>query len=309
MPLWKQDPGRAALYVRREDEAGTSPASSGQAAAPNSPRQPNFADSPLPAAMLAVARQDSDANRRALYESMFKTWFLVPVKNMPEQDAPGFHDVCNNTAASFVLENDSEGALVAVAFTDEEALRNWNNSIPWIALQGAGFFQAVLSTDAEEIVLNPFEPENPGSKLIRPAGRITRWEFERLAQGLSPQDHLEGDGEPQAGSQQSVLVTMPKQMPSAEIFKAICESAQAFPEVLGMYFAQLIYPDGHPHRAIAIEFAPSISGDQIERAMGAIEKEASGHFPQKETIEVFPASTALGQSVARSGEKFYGAKK
>jgi hypothetical protein len=258
--------------------------------------------------MLAVAKHDSDANRRVLYESMFKTWFLVPIKAMPEPDTPGFHDVREDTASSFVLENDSAGARVAVAFTDEEALRNWNSSLPWIALQGAGFFQAVLSTDAEEIVVNPFEPENPNSKLIRPAGRITRWEFEWLAQGLSPQDHLDDDAEPQSESPQSVLVTMPKQMPSAEIFKAISESAQAFPEVLGMYFAQLIYPDGHPHCAIALEFAPGISGEQIERVMIAIKKEAGSHFPKKETLDVFPASTTLGQSVAKSGEKFYSTK-
>jgi hypothetical protein len=43
--------------------------------------------------------------------------------------------------------------------------------------------------------------------------------------------------------------------------------------------------------------------------MVAIEKAASGIFPPKETIDVFPVSTALGQSVAKSGEKFYSAKK
>jgi hypothetical protein len=56
---------------------------------------------------------------------------------------------------------------VAVAFTDEEALRNWQKSIPWIALQGSAFFQAVAGTEAEEIVINPYEPENPESKMIR----------------------------------------------------------------------------------------------------------------------------------------------
>jgi hypothetical protein len=308
MPLWKQDTGRSLSHIRREDEAETSPASSGPGPAPNSPHQPNFADSPLPAAMLAVANHDSDANRRVLYASMFKTWFLVPIKKVPEPDSPGFHDVREDTASSFVLENDSEGALVAVAFTDEEALRNWNSSLPWIALQGVGFFQTVLSTDVEEIVINPFEPENPGSKLVRPAGRITRWEFEWLAQGLSPQDHLEDDAGPPSGSQPSVLVTMPKQMPTAEIFRAIGECAQAFTEVLGMYFAQLVYPDGS-HRAIAIEFAAGISGEQIERVMIAIKKDASGHFLQKDALDVFPASTVLGQLVGKSGEKFYSAKK
>ena len=91
-------------------------------------------------------------------------------------------------ADSFSLEHDSAGLLVAVAFTDEEALRNWNKTIPWVALQGTGFFQAVASTEAEEIVINPYEPDNPDSKMIRPGGRVTRWEFEELAEGRIPQE-------------------------------------------------------------------------------------------------------------------------
>ena len=125
-------------------------------------------------------------------------------------DKPGFHDIQEDTAASFSLEHDSAGQLVAVAFTDEEALRNWNKSIPWIALQGTAFFQAVLGTQAEEIVINPFEPEDPASKMIRPGGRVTRWEFEALAQGLIPQDQPDDDADTQPAQPQSVLVTMPK---------------------------------------------------------------------------------------------------
>ena len=85
-----------------------------------------------------------------------------------------------------------------MAFTDEEALRNWNKTIPWIALQGTAFFQAVDSTEAEEIVINPYEPENPNSKMIRPGGRVTRWEFEALAEGRIPKEIKEQDAERKA---------------------------------------------------------------------------------------------------------------
>ncbi len=255
--------------------------------------------------MLAVAHHDSPENRRALYESMFKTWFLVPTREEPSAK-PGFHDVQQDTAAAFSLEHDSNGVLVAVAFTDEEALRNWNKTIPWVALQGTGFFQAVLSTEAEEIVINPFEPEDPDSKMIRPGGRVTRWEFEALAEGRHPSDE---STEKQDAAAKSVLVTMPKHMPSAEIFKGLATAAKAFPEVIGMYFAQLIYPTGHPHRALAVEFAPDATYEQIEPAMDALEREAKRLFPRKETTDLFLASSATGQSIASSGEKFYGAAK
>jgi hypothetical protein len=255
--------------------------------------------------MLAVAHDDSPETRRVLYEAMFKTWFLVPTRETPAA-SPGFHDIQEDTAASFSLEHDSAGQLVAVAFTDEEALRNWNKSIPWIAFQGTGFFLAVLSTQAAEIVINPFEPEDPGSKMIRPGGRVTRWEFEALAQGLIPQEQQDGpDAETQPAAPQSVLVTMPKHMPSAEVFNALASAAKAFPEVVGMYFGQVIYPDGEPHRAVAIEFAAGVSDQQIQPPMLALAKEARRVFPKKGVTDVFPASTTLGQSIARSGKKIY----
>src|SRR5580765_2352185 len=145
---WDKRIGTSSTCIQRADDADPCPPSPGKAqAAPSTP--PQFDDSPLPAAMLAVAHDDSPENRRVLYESMFKTWFLVPTREDPP-DTPGFHDIQENIAASFSLEHDSKGQLVAVAFTDEEALRNWNKSISWIALQGTAFFQAVLSTQAEE---------------------------------------------------------------------------------------------------------------------------------------------------------------
>lgn len=296
MRLWHKRFGESITCIRQADDADPSPSS------PSPAPVPQFADSPLPAAMLAVAHHDSPENRRVLYESMFKTWFLVPTRETPVPETPSFHDIQEDTAASFSLEHDSAGQLVAVAFTDEEALRNWNKSIPWIALQGTAFFQAVLSTQAEEIVINPFEPENPASRMIRPGGRVTRWEFEALAQGRHPSDE---STEEQAAAAKSMLVTMPKHMPSAEIFKALATAAKAFPEVIGIYFAQLIYPTGHPHRALAVEFAPDTAYERIEPAMDALEREAKKLFPRKETTDLFLASSATGQSIANSGEKFY----
>jgi hypothetical protein len=303
---------RSITCIQQADDPGPSPSSpDGAQPGPSpagAPDLPQFANSPLPAAMLAVAHHDSPENRRVLYESMLKTWFLVPTRDEPAEK-PGFHDLQENTGASFSLEHDSAGQLVAVAFTDEEALRNWNKSIPWIALQGTGFFQAVMSTQAEEIVINPFEPEDPASKMIRPGGTVMRWEFAALAEGLIPPDQSDDATEAQPAQPQSVLVTMPKHMPSAEIFKALAAAAKAFPEVIGMYFAQLIYPTGHPHRALAVEFAPDAAYEQIEPAMDALEREAKRLFPRKETTDLFLVSSATGQSIANSGEKFYSTAK
>jgi hypothetical protein len=294
----------SSCFVRREDE----PAPGRQG--PETPEvkkivddaqtQPDFANSTLPAAMLAVAHEDSPQNRQTLYQSMLNTWFIVPTRETVP-DKPGFSTVPANLADSFSLEHDSSGQPVAVAFTDEETLRNWNTSVPWVALQGNAFFHAVAGTDAEEIVINPYEPENPNSKMVCPGGRVTRWEFEELAEGRIPKRNPSEQGmEPQ-----SALVTMPKQMPSPEMFDAISEVASTFPEIAGMYFGQVTYPDGEPHWTIVVEFAADVSGKQVKHMMTALVKAARHVFPRSVTSDLLLASTALGQSVKTLGKKFY----
>ena len=294
----------SSCFVRREEEQAPSLSD------PKSPQaneggigsqdQPDFANSPLPAAMLAVAHDDSPQKRRALYQSMLQTWFVAPTKEtVPDQ--PGFSTVPVNVADSLSLEHDSSGQSVAVAFTDEEALRNWNKSIPWIALQGTAFFQAVASTEAEEIVINPYDVNDPASKMIRPGGRVTRWEFEELAEGRIPQ--TEDDAETQTA--QSVLVTMPKQMPTSEMFNAISQVAVGFPEIVAMYFGQVIYPDGEPHWTIAVEFAAVPPDKELHRRMTALVKAARRVFPKRVNADLLLASTALGESVKTLGKKFY----
>jgi hypothetical protein len=293
---------RSSTCIQREDETNAGPPIPGAAQAGTSlaKDQPDFENSPLPAAMLAVAHGDSPETRHVLYESMLKTWFLVPTREAVP-DAPGLHDVQEGTAASFSLEHDSAGLLVAVAFTDEEALRNWNKTLPWVALQGTAFFQAVASTKAEEIVINPYEIDDPASKMIRPGGRVTRWEFEALAEGHIPED----DSNEQAVEPQSVLVTMPKEMPTSEMFDAMSKAARALPEIAGMYFGQVIYPDGEPHWTIAVEFAADPAAKLVKHIMASLAQVARCVFPKSVTTDLLPASTALGQSIKTNGRKFY----
>lgn len=299
----------SSYFIRREDEQAPGPPDSETPlfAKPvdGVQEQPDFANSPLPAAMLAVAHDDSPQNRQTLYQSMLQTWFVAPTKDaVPDQ--PGLSMVPTNIAGSLSLEHDSSGQPVAVAFTDEEALRNWNKTTPWVALQGTGFFQAVASTEAEEIVINPYDLDDPASKMIRPGGRVTRWEFEELAEGRIPQIRTEDDTEPQTA--QSVLVTMPMQMPSPEMFKAISDVADGFPEIAAMYFGQVIYPDGEPHWTIAVEFAAVPSDKHLNRMMPALVEAARRVFPETITADLLLASTALGESVKTLGKKFYSSR-
>jgi len=303
MSLRNKFAARSSTCIQREDEPTGGPSTPDATQGGPSPAkdQPDFENSLLPAAMLAVAHADSPETRRVLYESMLKTWFVVPTREAVP-DAPGFHDIQEGIAASFSLEHDSAGLLVAVAFTDEEALRNWNKAIPWIALQGTAFFQAVAGTEVEDIVINPYDSGDPNSKMIRPGGRVTRWELEALAQGDVPQNQAEGHAA-MHDSPQSVLVTMPTQMPAAEVFDALGATARKFADVVALYFAQVIYPDGEPHWTVAVEF--TLVSSQINHAMAALTKEAERVFPTTVAADLLLASSALGQSITTTGKKFY----
>src|SRR6478672_4919870 len=102
---------RWSTCIRREDETNGGPSAPAAQGGPSPAKgQPDFENSPLPAAMLAVAHGDSAETRRVLYVSTLKTWFLVPTRQ-PVTDTPGFHDVQESTASTFSLEHDSAGLL------------------------------------------------------------------------------------------------------------------------------------------------------------------------------------------------------
>ena len=113
--------------------------------------------------------------------------------------------------------------------------------------------------------------------MIRPGGRVTRWEFEELAEGRIPQE----DSNEQQAEPQSVLVTMPKQMPTPEMFNAIGKVAGSFSEIAGMYFGQVIYPDGEPHWTIAVEFAADPSSQTGQAHDGRSGGSSAACFPEK----------------------------
>ena len=100
-------------YVRREDERVPAHRAvkrrKPKYPLPAADDQPDFANSPLPAAMLAVAKEDLPQNRQILYQSMLETWFVVPTKE-ETHDKPGFSAVPANVADSFSLEHNSEAS-------------------------------------------------------------------------------------------------------------------------------------------------------------------------------------------------------
>jgi hypothetical protein len=200
--------------------------------------------------------------------------------------------------------------VVLPAFTDEEALRNWNKEILWIALQGAAFFQAVVATETQDIVINPYEIEDPASKMIRPGGRVTRWEFELLAQSRVPQPDLEGEdtdveeGEADAEDAQPVLLSTPSIMPPKELFDALIVAAKSIPAVQAMYFSQVADANGDSRRSVAVDFAPGTTDAMIAQSFKELGKQAR-QISSSVPMDFLSTSTDLGRAITTTGQKFY----
>src|SRR5258708_9732648 len=132
-------------------------------------------------AMWGVANGDTPENRNRLYAAMARRSFLVPLEvagALPAEEVPrarlGRPIAGPESPELTIVVCEAGDQHVAVAFTHVDALKGWDENVPWIVLKGAERFKAVLETGADEIAVNPFEPEKKIG-LLRPGGRVTHW--------------------------------------------------------------------------------------------------------------------------------------
>jgi hypothetical protein len=258
-------------------------------------------------AMEAVARLDSVENRQALYRTMLQAWFLVPTNQMPGPGAPSKQVLESDTRVSIPIHRDAQGKNIVPAFTDEQTLAHWSGPSPWFALQGLIFFQRVAGTEADEIAVNPFRS---GEKMIRPHGRITRAEFRALAEGLIPEPHAPGKTMKMTTAKpQRVLVGMPAEMPREEVFDSLTSAAKSQPAICALYFCQIAFAEGAPHRAVAIDFLPGTSPEDADAGAHALGSAIQPLLPSGELFDFFPSGTTLADAIMKQGKKIYGASR
>ncbi|HEY3330602.1 MAG TPA: SseB family protein [Capsulimonadaceae bacterium] len=121
-------------------------------------------DPELEAALNAVVEDDNRENREAVYRILLRTSFSL------KDTGSG-----SGTSVAMLVE---DGHRLIVACSDPNALRKWDKSATDILVAPPKlFFDLVLSSDADGVVLNPAGPVG---------GRITRREIEYLSRGEIP---------------------------------------------------------------------------------------------------------------------------
>lgn len=135
--------------------------------------------SPVEDAIMQHVREMSSISLRSLYEALLVGSFIVPVHSPVWIDA---EDRTHVPARCLRLQPSGEGCLLA--FTSESRLLEWNaDGSMYTELSGSKLFEMASSmNDVDSIFVN-FSENSPS-----PKGKVTRAEFEMLAQGAFPEN-------------------------------------------------------------------------------------------------------------------------
>jgi hypothetical protein len=196
-------------------------------------------------AMHELALNNNPENLKRMYEELLNSTILIPTPELPTASRLG-KESDGDVTLQLVSISDGQGHKLTPAFTDIEALRNWDPNTPCLSAHARGFFETISNHfgDIQGVVINPFDPIR---KMIRPAGRITRGEFEVLARGLIPRPQeggLVGCKLPTAGLGQSVQAASQALPPAvAEVLR---RSAESVPEITTLHVFHSPTPTAPP---------------------------------------------------------------
>jgi hypothetical protein len=216
-------------------------------------------------AMHELALSDNPENRRHLYDALLASMLWVPVPELPRGLEPGHQTTNKPVQLQITGTTDRNGVRLAPAFTDSEALRNWDPNTPHLAIKAKELFRFVMGTDIQGIVINPFDPIR---KMIRPGGRVTRAEIDLLSKGIVPSRIGPRVVQYQMKADQKVFIGIPAVRPSSTVEGLLSSVAAATPDILELYLFQMATPDGGSNSVIGIQTARVVSR-QLEDELAA----------------------------------------
>jgi hypothetical protein len=227
-------------------------------------------------AMHDIALNETPENRKKVYEALLASMLLVPVPEIPADLAglgPGLHTATSKTQIQLRRITDRDTDLkqfpITAAFTDLEALKNWDPHTPYLGLNAPDLFRLVMGTDIQEVAINPFDPIR---KMIRPGGRLTRAELEVLANGIVPGSPASTTMQLQLKANEKVLIGRPSKPPSPAVQELLRSTAASFPSIGELYVFQMATQDGSRHTVVGINLSEDVSReqqDEIARSLGS----------------------------------------
>lgn len=252
-------------------------------------------------AIQGVASADSPQNWARLYRSLLDCVLFVPVREIPEGLGAGTHTVTRPLDISLLQLTDRQQTAVTPAFTDEDALRNWDPNTPFLGIKSRQYFRMVKGTEISAIVINPFDPIR---KMLRPGGRLTRFEFEALAEGIVP-------GRPDASGAvhltfaegKPVLIGQPATPPSAQVLEAVTAAGRSTPEIKELYLFQMSAAEGDSHTVVGIDWERRPEEPRVKRILEALASEVHPLLTGGNCLDFMVLEGSLGEAIRKCGRK------
>ena len=220
-------------------------------------------------AMEKLASNETPENRRELYEALLGSMLLVRVPEIPAGLSTGLQTTKAGMQIHLISTLDRNQVRITAAFTDLEALRNWDPNTPYLGIKAQDLFRLVVGSDIQEIAINPFDP---AGKMIRPGGRVKRHEIELLSQGFFPSSSGSGIAQFQMKAGERVFIGVPAHPPSSAVEELLKNEAKSLASVAELYVFQMATAQaGSSHTVIGIVLGEELTKDQkdaVIKSMG-----------------------------------------
>ncbi|PYU32564.1 MAG: hypothetical protein DMG31_10415 [Acidobacteria bacterium] len=250
-------------------------------------------------AMHQIALDDTPAKRKQLYAELLQAVFILPTPEV--SGTPGLQTSDGQTTIQIIGIKDVSNVDVTPAFTDDEALRNWDPNTPSIALKARAFFEMLLPLPFQAVVINPFDPRR---KMLRPGGRVTRHGFESLAKGVLPEPRpAMRTVRPAAGTR--LIFGKPKKVFADDLIERVKQVLAKVDGVQSAFLLAVAYGDEQPHGAIAVRLAKPLTEERLRLLAKLVLEIIRPSLKDKEPFDLIPLDAEFYEDVVRKISPFY----
>jgi hypothetical protein len=255
-------------------------------------------------AIQSVASRDRPQNWAKLYRSLLDCVLFIPVREIPEGLDSRTHNLTRPLDMSLLQLTDHQQRAVTPAFTDEAALRNWDPNTPFVGIKSRQYFRMVRGTEISAIVINPFDPIR---KMLRPGGRLTRFEFEALAEGIIPgRPDRAGAVHMTFAQGKPVLIGQPADPPSAEILEAVTATGRSAPEIKELYLFQMSAAEGESHTVVGIDWDYHPEEPRVRKILDALARAVHPLLTGGNYLDFMVVDGSLGEAIRKCGKRLLG---
>ena len=262
--------------------------------------QQKIDNSQLIEAMIDVGTAGTALNWSRVYRLLMESTLIIPVAEAPQMRKPEGGESAEVDIALVRLA-DEQGRALTLAFTDEEALRNWNTAVRALSIKGRQFFQMLRGSEIAAILINLYDPAN---KPIRPGGRLTRFEFDALGQGLIPsRPDASGTVQMTATEEKQIIVNSPSRTLTEDLLQPLRMTARIMPGLNELYFFELQFEGEEPHDAIGVDLSPHMPPESWKPITQNLGRSIHGKLEGKNFLEFVRVEGPLGDAIRQKGKK------